>query len=125
MSLITHDPETGPRLVEDDPWTELGSGSVPDSGDVIVTLEQLESIGDVPGRLGVRVDGATDPELLEPHLPRLALIVIEIPKFTDGRAYSLARLLRDRPVPGHDGTPHLGSRPCLPRRRGGTCDASG
>jgi len=64
---------------------------------VIVTLERLAQLdGDVPGRLGVVVDGATDPEALAPHLQRLSLIAIELPKFTDGRAYSLARLLRDR-----------------------------
>jgi len=39
----------------------------------------------------------TDPvEDLAPHLARLRLIVLEFPKFSDGRAYSQARLLRGR-----------------------------
>lgn len=39
----------------------------------------------------------TDPvEDLAPHLGRLRLIVLEFPKFSDGRAYSQARLLRGR-----------------------------
>ncbi|MBS0521564.1 MAG: DUF934 domain-containing protein [Proteobacteria bacterium] len=39
----------------------------------------------------------TDPvEALEPHLGTLRLIVLHFPKFSDGRAYSQARLLRDR-----------------------------
>ena len=35
-------------------------------------------------------------DALEPHLGWLTLIVLHFPKFTDGRAYSQARLLRGR-----------------------------
>lgn len=39
----------------------------------------------------------TDPvEHLAPHIGRLRLIVLHFPKFSDGRAYSQARLLRGR-----------------------------
>lgn len=39
----------------------------------------------------------TDPvEDLAPHVPRLRLVVLHFPKFSDGRAYSQARLLRGR-----------------------------
>ncbi len=39
----------------------------------------------------------TDPvEDLAPHVGRLRLIVLEFPRFSDGRAYSQARLLRGR-----------------------------
>jgi len=39
----------------------------------------------------------TDPvEDLAPHIGRLRLIVLDFPKFSDGRAYSQARLLRGR-----------------------------
>ena len=39
----------------------------------------------------------TDPvEALAPQIDRLKLIVLNFPKFTDGRAYSQARLLRER-----------------------------
>ncbi|WP_422036405.1 DUF934 domain-containing protein [Reyranella sp.] len=39
----------------------------------------------------------TDPvEELAPHVGRLRLVVLEFPKFSDGRAYSQARLLRGR-----------------------------
>jgi uncharacterized protein (DUF934 family) len=31
-----------------------------------------------------------------PALDRLSLVAIELPRFTDGRAYSIARMLRDR-----------------------------
>jgi len=39
----------------------------------------------------------TDPvEEIAPHVSRLRLIVLNFPKFSDGRAYSQARLLRGR-----------------------------
>ena len=39
----------------------------------------------------------TDPvEDLAPHVGRLRLVALEFPKFSDGRAYSQARLLRGR-----------------------------
>ena len=39
----------------------------------------------------------TDPvEALAPHVASLRLVVLHFPKFTDGRAYSQARLLRGR-----------------------------
>src|SRR5262249_43176370 len=33
---------------------------------------------------------------LVPHLPNLSLVALQFPSFRDGRAYSLARLLRER-----------------------------
>lgn len=45
---------------------------------------------------GVVVPNTTDIETLAPDLPRLALVVLQFPKWIDGRAYSQARLLRVR-----------------------------
>lgn len=84
MQLIRHDAEGGARIVDDE-WDPAA----------ILTLGQLEGAG-ADHELAVKVDGSTDPDVLAPHLSKLALIVIELPKFTDGRAYSLARLLRDQ-----------------------------
>ena len=47
-------------------------------------------------RAGVVVPNDADIEALEPDLPRLAMIVLQFPKWVDGRAYSQARLLRSR-----------------------------
>jgi uncharacterized protein (DUF934 family) len=49
---------------------------------------------DVPA--GIVIDNDADVEALEPDLPRIALVVLQFPKWTDGRAYSQARLLRTR-----------------------------
>lgn len=44
----------------------------------------------------VSVANTLDPESLRADLPRLAAIGLHFPKWTDGRAYSQARLLRVR-----------------------------
>lgn len=46
--------------------------------------------------LGVRVPNTTNVTELKPDLDRIGLIALEFPKFTDGRAFSQARLLRDQ-----------------------------
>jgi uncharacterized protein (DUF934 family) len=48
------------------------------------------------GRVAILLRGDQDLDALAPHLSRLPLIAIDFPKFTDGRGYSLARLLRER-----------------------------
>lgn len=46
------------------------------------------------GAFGVLLKNTESPLVLEPYLANLPLIALEFPTFTDGRAYSQARLLR-------------------------------
>lgn len=46
--------------------------------------------------VGVLLPNTLDIEALAVDLPRLALLALQFPKWTDGRAYSQARLLRSR-----------------------------
>lgn len=48
------------------------------------------------GEPGVLLGPADDPESIAGRLHELAVVAIEFPQFTDGRGYSLARLLRER-----------------------------
>ncbi|GAA4407194.1 DUF934 domain-containing protein [Quisquiliibacterium transsilvanicum] len=48
------------------------------------------------GRLGVLLDPADDPAALAGDLDALELVAVTFPAFTDGRGYSIARLLRER-----------------------------
>lgn len=48
------------------------------------------------GGLGVVLGAADDPVALKDDLSRLSLIAVEFPNFTDGRGYSIGRLLRQR-----------------------------
>ena len=50
----------------------------------------------VNGPIGVTLAPDEDPEVLREALPRLGLVTIQFPKFTDGRGYSSAYLLRRR-----------------------------
>jgi uncharacterized protein (DUF934 family) len=51
---------------------------------------------DAPDEPAVALANTVDVETLRDELGRLKVIVLDFPKFTDGRAYSQARLLRGR-----------------------------
>lgn len=48
------------------------------------------------GALGVLLAPSDDPATIADELPHLSLVAVDFPSFTDGRGYSIARLLRDR-----------------------------
>ena len=101
MALIVKD-----RNVVTDPWLRLdrnADGSfpaVPPAGDVIVPLalwrERRAQLLARPGRLGVWLEGHEAPALIAEDLKLFGVVAINFPKFTDGRGYSTARLLRER-----------------------------
>jgi uncharacterized protein (DUF934 family) len=90
----------------DDPYVDASAAdSVPPTGPVIVSLAQWQAQRDVllarGTALGVRLHSDQSPELIASDLKHFALVALEFPKFRDGRAYSYARLLRERY--GYDG----------------------
>ncbi len=65
----------------------------------VLSLEQWHAVrAHWPSELptGVLLPNTADVAALAADLPRLALVVLQFPKWTDGRAYSQARLLRTR-----------------------------
>lgn len=48
------------------------------------------------GQVGVHLGAADEPAQLAPDLASLTLISVDFPQFTDGRGYSIGRLLRER-----------------------------
>lgn len=96
----TGDPSAGYEVADGDPWIFETDGAIAPEADVIVPLARLVAEADTlfarPGRTGVRLPNDRGLDAVLPHLAKLALIAIEIPKFGDGRGYSLARLLRER-----------------------------
>jgi uncharacterized protein (DUF934 family) len=87
------------QIVEDD-WRLLtDNATIPDEGDVIVTLERWtrehELLARRQGKTGVVLGSDESPESI-PGRDSLPLIAIDFPKFSDGRGYSHARLLRER-----------------------------
>lgn len=71
-----------------------------DDGDWIIPLDywlaNRERLLRHNGKLAVCLNGDDNLEDLPASLERMELIALEFPKFTDGRSYSHARLLRDR-----------------------------
>jgi uncharacterized protein (DUF934 family) len=59
-------------------------------------LEDAEALSSRPGRTGVSWPNNRDLDDLVPYLGRLAAVALVFPTFRDGRAYSQARLLRER-----------------------------
>lgn len=91
------------RAVIQDDWQLLEQGSngaLPFSGDVIVPLElwtrERETLSFRLGRIGVWLETGADPAAIAPDLARLDVIAVRFASFTDGRGYSIARLLRER-----------------------------
>jgi uncharacterized protein (DUF934 family) len=58
--------------------------------------EHRETLMQRNGRLGIRLAADQPPQLIAGDLDRLDLVALEFPTFRDGRAYSYARLLRER-----------------------------
>ena len=82
-----------------DTWLHADiDGEIPNAGDVIVPfarlLKEFESLAMRADRLGVRLGNVDRAEALATFLPRLSVIVLPFPAFNDGRAYSIARQLR-------------------------------
>jgi uncharacterized protein (DUF934 family) len=87
------------REIVSDTFTRLDDGDAVVAGaDLLVSrerfLEDPETLLLGEGRLGVEVGTADELEALTPFFDRLAVIAVHFPKFTDGRGYTTARLLR-------------------------------
>jgi len=84
----------------DDSYLDVVSDDIPERGDVIVPLarwlSERESLLHREGRIGVALTPSDDPEVLAKDIAALDLIAVHFPQFTDGRAYSQARVLRDQ-----------------------------
>ncbi|MCW5658822.1 MAG: DUF934 domain-containing protein [Burkholderiaceae bacterium] len=82
-----------------DPWQALSDDGARAATSLLLTYEQWTTRRADFERtrpLGVLVPNTVDVELLHDDLPRWSLIALQFPKWTDGRAYSQARLLRAR-----------------------------
>ncbi|MEM7428423.1 MAG: DUF934 domain-containing protein [Pseudomonadota bacterium] len=80
--------------VAEDPWQFIGPGETPPgAGDIVVALDELP--GNHRGLLGAVIPNDRDVGALQDAISRLSLVVLAFPVFSDGRAYSQARRLRD------------------------------
>jgi len=86
--------------VIDDRWRRLADDDpLPGTDAVIVTLARWRADKALAGRsgpLGLALKNSEPVQPLADEIHQFELIALEFPKFTDGRAYSQARLLRER-----------------------------
>jgi uncharacterized protein (DUF934 family) len=86
--------------VSEDAWSPVDDDvPLPSDGAIVISLDRFKAEPDrLGGRntaLGIRLKNTDDVRALAEHVGRLSLIVLDFPKYTDGRAYSQARILRE------------------------------
>jgi uncharacterized protein (DUF934 family) len=86
---------------DNDRWAGASAGEAAPSAapNRLLTLAQWQAVREqwpADLKLGLLLPNDSDVEEIEADLPRFALIALHFPKWTDGRAYSQARILRSR-----------------------------
>lgn len=84
----------------EDNWVLLDTeDDIPGEGDVVLpldrALQQLDGLGAHNGRVGLSIPNDAEIEPLTEVVNRVDLVLLHLPSFTDGRAYSQARVLRE------------------------------
>lgn len=85
----------------EDPWQRVvGEDPLPETGPVLVGLDRWQQDREAllarSNPVGVWLRSEEEPDELAADVDVLALIALEFPAFKDGRAYSSARVLRER-----------------------------
>jgi uncharacterized protein (DUF934 family) len=84
-----------------DDWHHLADDEpIPASGAITLSFARWQTdeaaLHARADKLGLRLPNTIAPQEIAGDVSRFALIILSFPKFTDGRAYSQARLLRTR-----------------------------
>jgi uncharacterized protein (DUF934 family) len=91
------------RAIVNDRWTLIRDvehfAALPEDAAVIVPLaywQQQRDALSARGDVGVWLAPSDDPATLTDDVGQLPLIAVDFPQFTDGRGYSIGRLLREK-----------------------------
>ncbi len=84
-----------------DSWQRLDAAQeLPAEGHVLLSLAEWQKLAPIKREsnvaFGVLLEAGETAEAIAADLSRLSLVAVNFPKFTDGRGYSTARILRDR-----------------------------
>lgn len=88
------------REIVEDHWQKLSDETpIPSQGDILVSLErwndEKENLKARQDQVGVSLENSEDVWALGKDVLSLPLIALSFPRYSDGRAYSQARILRD------------------------------
>jgi uncharacterized protein (DUF934 family) len=88
------------EIVEDD-WQSVEDGAALPEGKIIVSLDRWKAeretlIGRRNSGLGIKLSPSQHAGEIADDLEYFEVVALDFPVFRDGRAYSTARLLRDR-----------------------------
>lgn len=88
------------KQIIEDSWQHSVEGVPLHEGNTTVTLArwlaEKEQLLQHKGKIGLRLSSTDDLELISNDLAKMALIELNFAVFTDGRSFSMAKLLRDR-----------------------------
>ena len=93
MPLIKH----GTNIENE--WIDVADDeSLPADGAIVLSSTRWQAeraaLAGHNGRLGIRLAADEDPATIRDDLDRFDLVVLDFPKFNDGRAFSQARMIR-------------------------------
>ena len=83
-----------------DEWKHVGDDDVLPEGSVIVSLQRWQKEQNLllsrGTPIGVQLKSGEEPSAIADQLDRIGLVALEFPAYRNGRAFSYARLLRER-----------------------------
>lgn len=84
----------------EDSFVAVGDEEVLPDGPIIVSLERWQAERDVLDArntpIGVRLKSGQEPSVIAEDIYKFSVVALEFPAYRNGRAYSYARLLRER-----------------------------
>ncbi len=88
------------KQIIEDSWTHLADSDELPSGNITVSLarwkQKKATLNHHQGSIGIRIAPTDNVAEIADDLNAIPLVAVEFPAFTDGRAFSHARLLRGR-----------------------------
>lgn len=88
------------KQIIEDSWRHIADDEEITNGDITVSLgrwnKEKSALANHQGNIGIRIAPADDAAEIADDLKSINLVAVELPAFTDGRAFSHARLLRSR-----------------------------
>ena len=88
------------KQIVEDSWTHIADSDEITNGDITVSLsrwkKEKSDLNKHQGNIGIRISPADTVGDIATDLKNVKLVAVEFPAFTDGRAFSHARLLRSR-----------------------------